>query len=99
MDINTVDFPEELTALPKLTPRQSEILDLITNAIEESGSPPTRAEIATQLGFASANAAEEHLRALAKKGYSELTPRTSRGIRIPQRFNQSHIPNTYRQMS
>ena len=67
MDINTVDFHEELTALPKLTARQSEILELITKAIDESGLPPTRAEIATQLGFASANAAEEHLRALAKK--------------------------------
>ena len=64
MDINTVDFPEELTALPKLTPRQNEILELITKAIDESGLPPTRAEIATQLGFASANAAEEHLRAV-----------------------------------
>ena len=99
MDINTVDFPEELTALPKLTSRQIEILELITKAIDESGSPPTRAEIATQLGFASANAAEEHLRALAKKGYIELTPGTSRGIRIPQRFNQTHHTNKYRQMS
>ena len=88
MDINTVDFQEELTALPKLTARQSEILELITKAIDESGSPPTRAEIANELGFASANAAEEHLRALAKKGYIELTPGTSRGIRIPQRFHQ-----------
>ena len=52
MDINTVDFIEELAALPKLTARQSEILDLITNAIGDSGLPPTRAEIATQLGFA-----------------------------------------------
>ena len=76
MDINTVDFIEELAALPKLTARQSEILDLITNAIGDSGLPPTRAEIATKLGFASANAAEEHLRALAKKGYIELTPGT-----------------------
>ena len=99
MDINTVDFPEELTALPKLTPRQNEILELITKAIDESGLPPTRAEIATQLGFASANAAEEHLRALAKKGYIELTPGTSRGIRIPQRFNQSHHRNKSRQLS
>jgi repressor LexA len=99
MDINTVDFPEELTALPKLTPRQNEILELITKAIDESGLPPTRAEIATQLGFASANAAEEHLRALAKKGYIELTPGTSRGIRIPQRFNQTHHSNKFRQMS
>ena len=99
MDINTVDFSEGLTALPKLTSRQSEILELISKAIDESGSPPTRAEIATQLGFASANAAEEHLRALAKKGYIELTPGTSRGIRIPQRFNQTHHSNQYRQMS
>jgi len=99
MDINTVDFPEELAALPKLTPRQSEILELITNAIEESGLPPTRAEIATRLGFASANAAEEHLRALARKGYVELSPGTSRGIRIPQRFNQSHAQSRPRQMS
>ena len=99
MDINTVDFLEELTPLPKLTSRQSEILELITKAIDESGSPPTRAEIATRLGFASANAAEEHLRALAKKGYIELTPGTSRGIRIPQRFNQLHNSNKYRQLS
>ena len=99
MDINTVEYQEELTALPKLTPRQSEILDLITKAIDESGLPPTRAEIATQLGFASANAAEEHLRALAKKGYIELTPGTSRGIRIPQRFNQTQHANKYRQLS
>jgi len=99
MDINTVDYSEELIALPKLTPRQSEILELISKAIEETGLPPTRAEIANQLGFASANAAEEHLRALAKKGYIELTPGTSRGIRIPQRFNQAHHANQYRQMS
>ena len=92
MDINTVDFPEGLTALPKLTPRQKEILELISHAIDESGSPPTRAEIANQLGFASANAAEEHLRALAKKGYIELTPGTSRGIRIPQRSQPQSIP-------
>lgn len=79
MDINTVEFQN----LPKLTPRQGEILALISQSIEESGLPPTRAEIATRLGFASANAAEEHLRALARKGYVELSPGTSRGIRIP----------------
>ena len=83
MDINTA----ELLDLPKLTPRQAEILALITSAIQESGLPPTRAEIATCLGFASANAAEEHLRALARKGYIELTPGTSRGIRIAQQHN------------
>ena len=83
MDINTA----ELLDLPKLTPRQAEILALITSAIQESGLPPTRAEIATCLGFASANAAEEHLRALARKGYIELTPGTSRGIRIAQQHS------------
>jgi repressor LexA len=57
------------TAKAKLTARQEEILGLITDAISRSGSPPTRAEIANRLGFASANAAEEHLRALARKGY------------------------------
>jgi repressor LexA len=99
MDINTVKFTEELSTLPKLTPRQREILELITRAIDDSGSPPTRAEIAAELGFASANAAEEHLRALAKKGYIELAAGTSRGIRIPQRFQQLQHPNHYRQMS
>ncbi len=65
-----------------LTPRQEEILDLIQVVIEDSGMPPTRAEIARALGFKSANAAEEHLRALAKKGMIELVPGTSRGIRL-----------------
>jgi len=85
--------------LPKLTSRQEEILQLVHDSITENGAPPTRSEIAQKLGFASANAAEEHLRALAKKGYIELTPGTSRGIRIPQRFNQSHNSNKYRQLS
>ena len=87
MDINTVDFSEELTALPKLTARQEEILGLISDAIAKSGLPPTRAEIATRLGFASANAAEEHLRALARKGYVELSPGTSRGIRLTKQMS------------
>ncbi len=81
MDTNTVK--------PKLTARQEEILGLITDAISRSGLPPTRAEIVTRLGFASANAAEEHLRALARKGYVELTPGTSRGIKLPK---QLHLP-------
>ncbi|ABI70123.1 transcriptional repressor LexA [Shewanella frigidimarina] len=67
-----------------LTPRQAEILDLIKNNIAETGMPPTRAEIANRLGFKSANAAEEHLKALAKKGFIEIMPGTSRGIRLPQ---------------
>lgn len=65
-----------------LTPRQSQILHLIRRAIVETGMPPTRAEIALQLGFRSPNAAEEHLRALARKGCIELLPGSSRGIRL-----------------
>ena len=67
-----------------LTPRQAEILELIKCNIAETGMPPTRAEIAKRLGFKSANAAEEHLKALAKKGCIEIIPGTSRGIRLTQ---------------
>jgi len=67
---------------PKLTARQQQIFDLVRNAIESTGSPPTRAEIAAELGFKSANAAEEHLQALARKGVLELVGGTSRGIRL-----------------
>jgi len=67
---------------PKLTDRQQQILDLIQRAIARTGAPPTRAEIATELGFKSANAAEEHLQALARKGAIELVSGTSRGIRL-----------------
>jgi repressor LexA len=67
---------------PKLTDRQQQILDLIHSAIARTGAPPTRAEIATELGFKSANAAEEHLQALARKGAIELVSGTSRGIRL-----------------
>lgn len=67
---------------PRLTPRQQQILDLIQTAIAQSGAPPTRAEIATALGFKSANAAEEHLQALARKGVIDLVSGTSRGIRL-----------------
>ena len=66
----------------KLTARQEQILNLIKNAIENTGFPPTRAEIAAELGFRSANAAEEHLQALARKGAIEISPGTSRGIRL-----------------
>src|SRR5476649_1571170 len=65
-----------------LTPRQTQILRLIQNAISESGMPPTRAEIARTLGFKSPNAAEEHLRALQRKGVIDLIPGASRGIRL-----------------
>jgi repressor LexA len=65
-----------------LTARQQQILDLVKQHIEESGYPPTRAEIASELGFKSPNAAEEHLRALARKGVIEMTSGASRGIRL-----------------
>ena len=67
---------------PKLTARQAQILELIQKAISRTGAPPTRAEIATELGFRSPNAAEEHLKALARKGVIELVSGTSRGIRL-----------------
>ena len=66
----------------QLTPRQTQILELIQSFIDEFGMPPTRAEIARELGFRSANAAEEHLRALQKKGVLELVPGASRGIQL-----------------
>jgi repressor LexA len=66
----------------KLTARQEQILNLIKEAIDNTGFPPTRAEIAKELGFRSANAAEEHLQALARKGAIEISPGTSRGIRL-----------------
>ena len=65
-----------------LTPRQTQILRLIQTHITESGMPPTRAEIAQELGFKSANAAEEHLRALQRKGVIDLIPGASRGIQL-----------------
>jgi repressor LexA len=65
-----------------LTPRQEEVLKLIKETMVETGMPPTRAEIARELGFKSANAAEEHLKALAKKGVIEILAGTSRGIRL-----------------
>lgn len=71
-----------------LTARQSQILELIRQYISETGYPPTRAEIAKELGFKSANAAEEHLKALARKGAIEMIPGTSRGIRLPELLDQ-----------
>ena len=68
----------------KLTPRQQEILDFIRNTLEVLGAPPTRAEIANAFGFASHNAAEEHLKALARKGVIHIMPGTSRGIQLLQ---------------
>ena len=68
--------------MEKLTPRQFEILELIQHYIEDTGYPPTRVEIAHELGFKSPNAAEDHLRALARKGAIEMIPGASRGIRV-----------------
>jgi len=70
--------------MKELTPRQAEILQLIRDTIEETGFPPTRMEIARMLGFASPNAAEEHLRALERKGVIEILDGTARGIRVKE---------------
>jgi len=67
----------------KLTPRQTEVLDFIKRYMSDTGYPPTRADIAAELGFKSANASEEHLKALARKGAIEMIPGTSRGIKLP----------------
>ena len=68
--------------MKQLTPRQAEVLALIRSAVQQTGMPPTRAEIASELGFKSANAAEEHLKALARKGVIHMMPGTSRGIQL-----------------
>ncbi len=68
--------------MDELTPRQAEIVELIRSHVEATGFPPTRAEIAQALGFRSVNAAEEHVKALVKKGVIELLPNASRGIRL-----------------
>nr|WP_027313739.1 transcriptional repressor LexA [Balneatrix alpica] len=67
----------------KLTKRQTEVLECIRSYIETTGFPPTRADLARELGFRSPNAAEEHLKALARKGAIEIIPGASRGIRLP----------------
>ncbi len=74
-----------------LTKRQQQVLEIVKDHIGESGYPPTRVDISQKLGFKSPNAAEEHLKALAKKGAIVLTPGTSRGIRLPDGI-QSGIP-------
>jgi len=73
--------------MQRLTARQQQIFDLIRDNLDATGYPPTRAEIAQQLGFKSANAAEDHLRALARKGVIEMIPGASRGIRIVEQFS------------
>ncbi|WP_372659819.1 transcriptional repressor LexA [Hydrogenophaga sp.] len=90
---------ESLHFSPKLTARQQQILELIQNAIARTGAPPTRAEIASELGFKSANAAEEHLQALARKGVIELVSGTSRGIRLRSEDLQSINASRNRQLN
>lgn len=75
-----------------LTPRQSQVLEIIKEHIQQTGMPPTRAEIAKTLGFKSANAAEEHLKALAKKGVITMMPGTSRGIRLAEEEEELGLP-------
>jgi repressor LexA len=93
MMINLPSFPAKLTA------RQQQILDLIQSAISRTGAPPTRAEIASELGFKSANAAEEHLQALARKGVIELVSGTSRGIRLKSDAMRSINESRFKQFS
>ena len=76
--------------MTNLTPRQAQVLELIKSYLDDTGYPPTRAEIAQELGFRSPNAAEEHLKALARKGAIEMVAGASRGIRIPD--HQSGLP-------
>ena len=74
--------------MSELTPRQQQILRFIQDSIGESGMPPTRAEIAHAFKFKSPNAAEEHLRAMARKGVLELVPGTSRGIQLKDELRE-----------
>ena len=74
--------------MKELTKRQSEVLDVIQDCIADTGMPPTRVELARILGFRSANAAEEHLKALARKGAIEIMSGTSRGIRILDKYKR-----------
>jgi len=76
----------------KLTARQQEVLDIIKEHLGATGYPPTRAEIAQRLGFKSPNAAEEHLKALARKGAIEMVSGASRGIRLPESEAEAGIP-------
>ena len=70
--------------MEKLTQRQEQVLAVVRRHIDTTGYPPTRADIASELGFKSANAAEEHLKALARKGAIEIVAGASRGIRLPE---------------
>jgi len=78
--------------MKELTKRQGEVLDVIKDCINKTGMPPTRVELAKILGFRSANAAEEHLKALARKGAIEILSGTSRGIRIVEEHKSNVVP-------
>ncbi|MDR5811653.1 transcriptional repressor LexA [Caballeronia sp. LZ019] len=85
-----------MTRTSKLTARQQQVFELLQRAIERTGFPPTRAEIAAELGFSSANSAEEHLRALARKGVIELAAGSSRGIRlISEAARSDELPHQF----
>jgi repressor LexA len=75
-----------------LTERQQRVMDFIVDFMDTEGFPPTRAEICDALGFRSPNAAEDHLRALVKKGATEMLPGTSRGIRPLVKRTPSGLP-------
>jgi len=77
--------------MKELTKRQGEVLDVIKEQIAKTGMPPTRVELAKILGFKSANAAEEHLKALARKGAIEILSGTSRGIRVVEEHKDNEI--------
>ena len=77
-----LQHPNEGAAATRLTSRQQQILDWIRAFIAANGMPPTRAEIATGLGFSTASSAEDHLQALAKKGVLDLLPGAARGLRL-----------------
>jgi len=69
-----------------LTKRQTEVLQVIYDHMEQTGAPPTRGEIAKELEFKSVNAAEDHLRALVRKGVITLKAGTSRGIQLTKNY-------------
>ena len=78
----TLSSPEAPAEPPQLTARQRQILDWIRAYLETAGMPPTRAEIASGLGFSTPSSAEDHLQALARKGAIEMLPGASRGLRL-----------------
>jgi len=78
--------------MQELTKRQQEILRMIQSHIERTGFPPTRTDICTHFGFRSPTAADDHLRALERKGAIELIPGASRGIRVLSEFEDDGLP-------